>query len=349
MVLADFASRSTAVELLQRSLSRGRLGHAYLLSGEDLKFLEDFGMAFVKTLFCERSRAEGGVFPANADACDSCGQCRKVVSGNHPDIHILRPESKMRMIRMEPTQEFIRRLQSKAYEGRYKVGFIVAVDRMNTQAANAFLKTLEEPPPRTVFILLTTEHERLLDTVISRCLRLHFPGTGDQEFPPLAMTVMEKMIEGVKSAGKLSIMDRYALLSTIVDGLKTLNDTIVTEIGERSSAGNSGGYQDIDSSLAEKYETELKASIEAEYRLQRSRFFQAIQWLFRDIWLLASHVENPRLAYPQWKETLDSVSRRITTGQALENINSIEKLQQVLHTNVQEALAIEVCFLKLHF
>lgn len=347
MVLADFAEQSRAVNLLQRSLSRGRLGHAYLLSGDDLAFLENFAHAFVKTLFCEEAGiARQSVKSDKPDACNTCRQCRKVDSGNHPDIHILRPESKLRMIRMEPSQDFMRRLHSKSYEGGFKVGIISAVDRMNTQAANAFLKTLEEPTGRTVFILLTTEVDRLLDTIISRCLRLHFPGTGEPEFPDISRSVVEKIVSLSGKDGATGILSRYGLLEAVMEGLKLMTGEIQEMLEKRSPLHTS--ESDLEPKIREQYETELKASIESEYRLQRSKLFLAIQWLFRDVWILAEGVGDPRLTYPQFESFSRKLAEKLNRVQAAENLSLMDDLQNILHTNVQEALAVEVCFLNLN-
>lgn len=343
------AERTTAAEILDRSLRRGRLGHAYLLSGDELHTLEDFSKGFIRALYCERRKemaADSGAGTAALDGCGECPQCRKVVSGNHPDVHYLRPESKLRQIRMEPTQEFIRRLQTTAYEGRYKLGWISSIDRMNTQAANAFLKTLEEPPPKTVFILLTTEIERVLDTIISRCLRLHFAGNGELVFPTVARGIVGSLVKRALAVPKLGVLEKYRLLDAVVAGLSELRGEIEEAMLLRSPL--SSGDKDLDTGLRDKYEVELSSSIESEYRLQRSRVILAIQWFLRDLWLVRSGIIGSTPAFPEHQASVESLAQRISVDQALANLANFEELQRILHTNVQESLAIEVSFLKLH-
>jgi len=108
------------------------------------------------------------------DCCDACPNCRKIDHDTHADIHWARPESKSRIITVEQMRELMREIQLKPTEAGYKIAVIAAADRLNVQAANAFLKTLEEPPAKSVLILLTIEPQRILETILSRCLRLNF-------------------------------------------------------------------------------------------------------------------------------------------------------------------------------
>jgi hypothetical protein len=118
-------------------------------------------------------------------------------------------------------------------------------------------------------------------------------------------------------------------------------------------------YKDVEKDLAEKWEDELKASIESEYRRQRSNLLGLLQWWMRDIWLrtlgpgLSSGSEGGKqdgrtglLSFPELPETRQ-VAERISSKEALSNLQVLEQVQRWLHTNVQEALALEVCLLKL--
>src|SRR5271170_5620516 len=191
MALADFREPKAAVELLQRSLERGRLGHAYLFAGHQQALLESLALALAKTLNCLQPvrRTPGG--PA-IDCCDRCEVCRRIDQLQHPDIHWARPESKLRVITVDQMRELMREVQLKPFEAEYKVAIIAGADRLNTQAANAFLKTLEEPPPKSVLLLLATEPQRLLETIVSRCLRLNFSGDGAPAPAPAQMEWLSK-------------------------------------------------------------------------------------------------------------------------------------------------------------
>ncbi|NDE99473.1 MAG: hypothetical protein EB034_14530, partial [Verrucomicrobia bacterium] len=180
MAFADFPAQQQAVTLLQRSLARGRLAHAYLFTGDDLDELEGMARTLAKTLNCQ-SPGLG----AASDSCDRCLTCQKIEHLNHSDVQWIRPEMKSRQISVDQIRELIHAVNLKPTEAQWKVVVVVAADRLNTQAANAFLKTLEEPPSRSILILLTAEPQQLLETILSRCLRLNFAGGGaGKKFTP---------------------------------------------------------------------------------------------------------------------------------------------------------------------
>jgi len=172
MAFRDFSKTQQSVQLLQRSLERGRLGHAYLFSGQDLHSLETIALNLAKTLNCENPERRNG---SAVDCCDRCATCRKIEHQNHPDVHLARPESKSRIITVTQIRDLMREIQLKAKESAYKFAVIVAADRLRLEGANAFLKTLEEPPPGSVIILLTTDPQKVLPTLVSRCLVLAKP------------------------------------------------------------------------------------------------------------------------------------------------------------------------------
>ena len=156
---------SRAVEVLERSLAQNRLGHGILLHGESPDYLEEIVRAIAANLLeTERDPYE------------------------HPDCFILRPAGKARMIKIgsesdrvggEWPKNSMRRLvidmQKSSNQGGRKVAIVFEADRMNVQSANAFLKTLEEPPAGTTLFLLTSRPYDLLDTIRSRCLNFRIP------------------------------------------------------------------------------------------------------------------------------------------------------------------------------
>ena len=98
MAFADFPEQMQGVTLLQRSLQRRRLGHAYLFSGGDLQQLESLARTLAKTLNCQQAAKSGGVA---TDCCDACESCRKIDAETHGDIHWVRPESKSRIVSVD--------------------------------------------------------------------------------------------------------------------------------------------------------------------------------------------------------------------------------------------------------
>ena len=214
MAFKDFSAQAQGVMLLQRSLERGRLGHAYLFSGDRLEDLEGLARTLAKTLNCQQPVKSGG---AVVDCCDACASCRKIEALAHGDIQWVRPESKSRIISVDQMRELMREVQLKPNEAAYKVAVIVAADRLNAQAANAFLKTLEEPPAKSVLILLSTEPQRLLETILSRCLRLNFAGEGRARFDAAQLEWLGKF-SALAATEQKSLLGRYRLMDVLLRG-----------------------------------------------------------------------------------------------------------------------------------
>ncbi len=347
MSFKDFPQYQQSIQLLQRSLERGRLAHGYLFTGHQLADLETLTGALAKTLSCQQPVRKGGVA---VDCCDKCAPCLKIGNFNHPDVHWVRPESKSRVITIEQMRQLMQEINLKPNEAKFKVCVIVAADRLNEKAANAFLKTLEEPPANSILVLLTTEPQRLLETILSRCLRLNFAGDGPRPLPPEQVAWLQKFSE-LAATGQKSLIGRYRLMDVLVSKLSEMREGIEKLLTARSPLER---YDDIESDLRERWEKELTASIEAEYRRQRSDLLLALQWWLRDVWLrtlnAGQEVEQAAadglLNFPDLAGTAQ-VAQRVSAGDAMENLRVMEQLQRWLGTNVQESLALEVGLLKL--
>jgi DNA polymerase-3 subunit delta' len=359
MAFKDFApEQQQGIELLQRSLARGRLGHAYLFSGQSLDDLEPIARTLAKTLNCSHPVKREGIA---VDCCDACDLCLKIEAGAHPDVHWVRPESKSRIISVDQVRELMREIQLKPAQATYKVATLIAADRLKTEGANAFLKTLEEPPARSVLILVSTEPQRLLETIVSRCLRLQFASDSARKWDP-AQTELLEAFSAIAGQEQKSLLSRYRLLDVLLAKLAVIRETIETALTERSPMTL---HKDADKNLQEKWEDELKAAIEAEYRRQRGTLLLALQYWFRDIWLqtlkkiprneatglsaspASTDIGGELLNFPNLAVT-PKVASRLNWKQAGENLQIIELIQRRLHTNVQEALALEIGLLKLH-
>jgi DNA polymerase III subunit delta' len=339
MAFTDFPEQEQGVALLQRSLARGRLGHAYLFNGTRLEELEGLARSLAKTLNCQNPVKSGGVA---VDCCDACANCRKTDAQAHADVHWVRPESKLRVILIEQLRELMQAVNLKPAEAGFKVAIIVAADRLNASAANAFLKTLEEPPNKSVLILLTTEPQRILETILSRCLRLNFAGEGAARFDVAQMDWLGQFSSMAASEHK-SLLGRYRLMDGLLQKLAALRGLVAETLNTRSPLEQ---FPEAEKDLREKWEDELKAAVEAEYRRQRSELLLLVQWWLRDVWLQSLAAGPGLLNFPDLAAT-GLVARRLSPERARQNLQVLEQTQRLLYTNVQEALALEVGLLKL--
>jgi DNA polymerase-3 subunit delta' len=364
MAFKDFPTSQPSLQLLQRSLEQGRLGHAYLFSGGALEELETIAQTLALTLNCEQPVRWNG---KAIDCCDQCLTCQKIEHWNHPDVHWVRPESKSRIITIDQMRELMREIQLKPKESRYKVAIIVAADRLRVESANAFLKTLEEPPPDSVIVLLTVDPQRVLETILSRCLRLSF---GHSAIHTLDPSQREWLTQFSETAGReqKSLIGRYRLLDVLLQKLVTLKANIEASLTARSPLQR---YPDAEKNLVERWEDELTAAIEAEYRRQRTDLLTVLHWWLRDVWVQTLHrhyggnaagtadvtalapqaaselAAQSLLSFPEFGAT-QKVAQRLSPENALANLQTLDQLQGRLGSNVQEALALEVGLLKLH-
>ena len=349
MAFKTFPGHEQGIRLLQRSLERGRLAHGYLFVGDALEELASLAQTLAKTLNCRQPVVVNG---AAIDSCDQCVSCRRIEHGNHGDVHWVRPESKSRVITTDQIRALMREIQLKPNEAEYKVAVIVAADRLRVEAANAFLKTLEEPPPKSILILLSSEPQRILETILSRCLRLNFGGDGHRLLEKMHREWLGSFSQMAAENGK-HLLNRYLLLDVLLGRLTELKGKIEEALTARSPLQQ---YKDAEKELVDKWEDELIAAIEAEYRRQRADLLRVLQWWLRDVWLQSlSEAGDGSFSVARNRELLSFpemdgaglVARRICSRDALENLQTMDEIQGWLGTNVQEALALEVGLLKL--
>jgi DNA polymerase III subunit delta' len=167
MVFSDIVGQDTCITFLRRALTAGKLGHAYLFEGVEGCGKRLTALALVASTFC-----------AHHTGCGTCPVCRKVMAGQHPDLHIIEPDGTA--IKIAQIRELQQELVLRPYEAPRKACIIESAERFNQSSGNALLKTLEEPPGNALMILLTTNAEAMLPTIRSRCQRLRFASLGEE-------------------------------------------------------------------------------------------------------------------------------------------------------------------------
>lgn len=151
-------------KLLTNSMNKDRLAHAYLFKGSKGTGKKQIALHLTKAYFCRERQA--------SEPCGVCSDCRRIDSGNHPDVHLIEPDGQS--IKIEQIRNLQKEFSYLGLESKAKAYILVHADRMTNQAANSLLKFLEEPGQRTIAILLTENPQQLLDTIISRCQVLTF-------------------------------------------------------------------------------------------------------------------------------------------------------------------------------
>lgn len=204
------------------AIDANRLGQSYLLVGPDGVGKRMFARELAKAFLCERP-------PAKMTACDRCPACAQVEAESHPDLLFLRTPEGKHELPIEEMREFCARLARKPTRGPRKIGIVEDADDFNASSANAFLKTLEEPPPGVLLLLIGTGTDRQLPTILSRCQVVRFA--------PLAHAdvVAVLALRGIQDAAK---RDRLARLgSGSVSRALALDDDSIWQVRQKLVEG----------------------------------------------------------------------------------------------------------------
>lgn len=316
-------SKKAATGFLRRAHENNRLGHAYLISGP-------------------AGSGKRGVAAELASVVNGT-QADEVFSSKARDIFVAEPESKSRRILIEQIRELEHGLQMRGTEGRRKVAIIAEADRLQPQAANAFLKTLEEPPANSLLLLLSALPEALPDTIVSRCISIPLTANGQAvELPErselvelLRKTAREKNW-GVQQAYRVA-QGTQALLAKIREEIKTENERALESEEARYRNSTDGAWLDD----REEY---YKALTESLYIQRRAMLIEVLLEFWTDVLRASTNVKQRDL--PDAKKETAALVERFSGTDLLRRIQRLEELRDQLGRNIQEALAFEVAFLQ---
>ncbi|MBI3315701.1 MAG: hypothetical protein HYZ87_01830 [Candidatus Omnitrophica bacterium] len=223
-------------EYLGSALKKSRLPHALLFAGPARSGQREAALVLAKSLFCEKGILEGG--------CDVCVQCRQVSGAAHPDLFILEVQKDSKVIKIEAVRELIARAGLRPFQARAKLFVIDGAERLNEDAQNALLKTLEEPEGSTFFVLITSSPERLLSTIRSRVHPLRFLPieTGAEKSPEIDLLKRRLLSLALGDSASASFgvgmeetdwsrLDREILIKVFEDLISYLRDLLLIRVG----------------------------------------------------------------------------------------------------------------------
>lgn len=174
----DIIGHKQIIEHLQNAITLNKVSHAYLFDGENGAGKKHLARTFAMALQCEKMES---------NPCGECKSCKQALHNNHPDI-IWVSHEKPNSIGVKDIREQINNdIMIKPYSGKYKLYLIDEAEKLTVQAQNALLKTIEEPPAYAVILLLTTNAQGLLPTILSRCVTLHLRAVEDAEIKKFLM------------------------------------------------------------------------------------------------------------------------------------------------------------------
>jgi len=317
-------SHTSALHYLRRAHEQNRLAHAYLISGRP--------GSGKRSLAAELAHLVNGTRPAD------------VFAAGAREIFVAEPESKSRRILIEQIRELEHGLQMRGSEGRRKVAIIAEADRLQPQAANAFLKTLEEPPKDSLLLLLSAIPEVLPDTIISRCIGIPLAPVEDERLSA-EQTELVNVLRGAAREHTPSIKHAYGLAQGFQRLLGDIRNQIKTEHTEALKREQARYQSSTDGSWLDAREDYYKALSESLYIQRRAMLLEILFQWWSDILRASRDLRFRDL--PQAKKETAEIAKRFTTTQILRRIHRLEELRDHLGRNIQEALAIEVTFLQI--
>jgi DNA polymerase-3 subunit delta' len=197
----DITGHQRLVELLARSIAGGTLPPSLLFAGPAGITKRRTALAVAQALNCLNPRlTTDDRGQTTTDACGVCPACARIERGVHPDVVIVEPGD-TGAIKIEQVRDIVDRAAFRPFEGRRRVVIVDEADALMAPAQNALLKTLEEPPSLSVFVLVTTRPDMLLPTVRSRCIRLWFTEPGTHEVDVDAREVAQRVLTHASTTG----------------------------------------------------------------------------------------------------------------------------------------------------
>jgi DNA polymerase-3 subunit delta' len=321
MSFSEIVGQDKPVAILKTALKSGRIAHAYLFYG-----MEGIGKRTTADLFARALVCSGGDPP-----CGNCPSCRKAAHGNHPDLITVRAEGQF--IKIAAVKELRNRMMFRPTEGAYRVFILPEADRMNAAAANALLKTLEEPTAGNILLLTTARPHALPMTILSRCQHLRFSPLPRQDVAlflrereglssELAMVLAASAGGSIGRALEMNREDPLARRDAILADLAA--DDPADPLRRLIFAGHLG--------------TERDEIIEN---------LRILQGCYRDALLWRETGERQRLAFPDRGDLIERIAARLDGPSLLANLALIDAAASAVDLNANKSLTLENMVIKL--
>ncbi|MBR3823661.1 MAG: DNA polymerase III subunit [Lachnospiraceae bacterium] len=321
----DIIGQEQIKEHLQNALSTGKISHAYIINGEKSSGKEFIAKIFAMALQCERE----GVEP-----CNECRSCKQALSKNQPDIIYVSHE-KPNTISVDDIRAQVNNdVAIKPYSSKYKVYIINEAEKMTPQAQNAILKTLEEPPAYAVIMLLVSNMNSLLPTILSRCVTLNMKPVRDE-------LVRKYLME------ELQVPDYKA---NVCVGFARGN------VGKAKLLASSEEFENIKSEALSllKYikEMEIQEIVAAikkinEYKLEVQDYFDIIAIWYRDVLLFKATMDANQLIFRDEIQTLRKIAARCSYEGIEKVIQALSTAKKRMEANVNFDLLMELLLLEI--
>ncbi len=329
MPFRDITGHERPISILQAALSHDRLAHAYLFHGEAAIGKRLTATRLVQTLFCDQS------WPADRpDSCGVCRSCRQVESHIHPDVMVIEPDRELAtpQIKIEQVRDIEHQFIYRPLMGERKVCVIDDADRLTIGAANALLKTLEEPPGHGLFVLISSRPQALPITIRSRCQSLRFT------------TPARTQVEAALILKRNIPPDDARFLAVVTDG--RIGEALTTDLDDLRAR-----QRDCLDLVAPATLTSTTALLSAaESWAKADRADELLHWLgrwIRDLVLVRVGGHHDHLLHLEQLTQLQEDTRRADVTLLVELLSDIERTQQQATRHLNLQMALETTLLRL--
>lgn len=334
MSFEDIKGQDKALRILKENVARDAIFSSYLFVGPDGvgKFLT--ARIFAKAINCMNKKvnlsaeAKHNKYLAKAKPCGICLSCKKIDSGTHPDVFLLEPKGVSSSITIDQIRTVINRANLKPYGAGKKVFVIDSAHSMNAEAANAFLKTLEEAPKDTVFVLISRSKELLLSTIVSRCYSIKFSAAA----PELVESVLAEKFSVGKNEAKI--------LGNFSSGC----------IGQAIKMKEEGLIERKNRIIDSLVDTKKDFPAEISNYSRREELKENLEFLisyFRDIFLYKTVGNEDTIFHVDRIEEITAQCNRFTPDACDYLIEEIIKLRSYIDYNVNPKIIVDVLSNKL--
>lgn len=325
----DIIGQEQIKEHLRGALSSGKISHAYIIHGEKYSGKEYVAKVFAMALQCE----ERGKGIPEAIPCQKCHSCKQALSDNQPDIIKVTHEKTPNSIGVDDVREQISgSAQIKPYSSPYKIYIVPEAEKMTQQAQNALLKTLEEPPEYVVILLLTSNINALLPTILSRCVVLNMKPVPDK-------LVRKFLMEEMRVTDyKADVCVAFAR----------------GNLGKAKSLASSEEFENVKNEALSmlKYiqDMEIHEMVSgikhiSEYKLNINDYLDIILIWYRDALMFKATSDINRLVFREESSHLRKVASRCSYEGIEQVIEALEKAKRRLDANVNADLTLELLFM----
>lgn len=318
----------TALARIREGLDNQRMAQAYLLVGPVRTHGIPMARQLLQSLYCEQT----------PKACGTCANCRRIIERTHPDVFWIEPQMKSRIISIDHVRNLIADLMKTSYSGGWKVAVIVGADRLGTQgkaeAGNAILKVLEEPPEKTLFLMLTDSPDSVLSTILSRCQRITLSSQRIDREAEWFKTLEQMLILPTETGPTLNGLIRSGRIQSLLEERRTLVEEEESEIVKAAELNR------------EEREALVAARVELRVREERMEMLRVIEAWYRDLLVVHLGVETD-LLFASHADRLRGLAKEMTFRQALDNIEAIENMQRQFTRNIKEDVVFTMGFARL--